>query len=144
MDLRSLSIIVVFGDPETEVVLPLLESDLVPLMLASINGSLENERVEMKNGFAIDVVLASGGYPDDYKKGIVIEGLNDLDSDTIVFHAGTKMNKGDLVTNGGRVLNVVEIGIEFETTLKKVYDSIKKIHFDNMHFRNDIGFRALK
>ena len=133
-----------FGDPETEVVLPLLESDLVPLLLASINGSLDNEELKIKTGFAVDVVLASGGYPDAYEKGKIITGLNTLESEIIVFHAGTKMDGDILVTNGGRVLNVVGLGDEFEITQKNVYESIKRIHFDDMHYRNDIGFRAQK
>jgi phosphoribosylamine--glycine ligase len=128
-----------FGDPETEVVLPLLESDLVPLMLASINGTLENECIKFKNGFAVDIVLASGGYPDKYEKGKIITGLNNLDSDIIVFHAGTKMDGDNLVTNGGRVLNVVGLGKDFKPTQQKVYREIKKIHFDKMHYRKDIG-----
>ena len=132
-----------FGDPETEVVLPLLESDLVPLMLASINRTLNNEGIKIKDGFAVDVVLASGGYPDAYEKAKVIKGLNELDSDIVVFHAGTTMDGNKLVTNGGRVLNVVGMGKEFKPTQQKVYDNIKKIHFDKIHFRKDIGNRAL-
>jgi len=132
-----------FGDPETEVVLPLLESDLIPLMLATIHGTIKNEIVEIKDGFAVDVVLASGGYPDAYDKGISITGLNDIDSDIIVFHAGTKMDGQNLITSGGRVLNVVGLGEDFKSTRKNVYDAIKKIQFDKMHYRKDIGFRAL-
>jgi phosphoribosylamine---glycine ligase len=128
-----------FGDPETEVVLPLLESDLVPLMLASINGTIEKEDIKIKDGFAVDVVLASGGYPDKYEKGKIITGLNSLDSDILVFHAGTKIEGDNLVTNGGRVLNVVGLGKEFKPTQQKVYKEIKKIHFDKMHYRTDIG-----
>jgi len=132
-----------FGDPETEVVLPLLESDLIPLMLATIHGTIKNEIVEIKDGFAVDVVLASGGYPDAYDKGISITGLNDIDSDIIVFHAGTKMDGQNLITSGGRVLNVVGLGEDFKSTRKNVYDAIKKIQFDKIHYRKDIGFRAL-
>ena len=132
-----------FGDPETEVVLPMLESDLIPLMLATINGAIKDENVKIKNGYAVDVVLASGGYPDAYKKGNTISGLSDLDSEIIVFHAGTKMDGDNLVTNGGRVLNVVGLGKDFKSTRQKVYDAIKKIKFDKMHYRKDIGFRAL-
>ncbi|MFC2088697.1 phosphoribosylamine--glycine ligase [Calditrichota bacterium] len=132
-----------FGDPETEVVLPLLESDLIPLMMASIVGTLKDEIVKIKEGFAVDVVLASGGYPDSYEKGKVIEGLNNLDSDILVFHAGTKMDGSKLVTNGGRVLNIVVLGNEFRTTQQKVYDVVQKIEFEKMHYRKDIGHRAL-
>jgi phosphoribosylamine---glycine ligase len=132
-----------FGDPETEVVLPLLESDLVPLMLASINGTIDNEEIKIKNGFAVDVVLASGGYPDAYEKGEVIKGLDELDFDIIVFHAGTKMKGENLVTNGGRVLNIVGFGTKIKTVQQKVYENIKRINFDKMHYRRDIGNKAL-
>jgi phosphoribosylamine--glycine ligase len=132
-----------FGDPETEVVLPLLNSDLVPLMLASISGTIKNENVKMNERFAVDVVMSSGGYPDVYEKGKVINGLNNLDNDILVFHAGTKKEGDNLVTNGGRVLNIVGFGNELKSTQHKVYDEIKKIHFDEMHFRTDIGNRAL-
>jgi len=87
--------------------------------------------------------LASGGYPDAYDKGISITGLNDIDSDIIVFHAGTKMDGQNLVTIGGRVLNVIGLGKDFKSTRKKVYDAIKIIQFEKMHYRKDIGFRAL-
>jgi len=128
-----------FGDPETEVVLPLLESDLVPLMLASINGTLNSEEIKIKEGFAVDVVLASGGYPDAYEKGKDISGLSDVDSDIIIFHAGTKMDGENLVTNGGRVLNVVGFGDKFKSAQQMVYNAINKIYFDDIHFRKDIG-----
>jgi len=133
-----------FGDPETEVVLPLLESDLVPLMLASINGTLKNEIIKMEEGFAVDVVMASGGYPDSYEKGKIIQGLNNLNSDILVFHAGTKMEGSNLLTNGGRVLNVVALGNEFKQTRQHVYKNVNKISFEDAHYRKDIGFRALK
>ena len=132
-----------FGDPETEVVLPMLESDLIPLMLATINGTIKDENIEIKDGYAVDVVLASGGYPDAYEKGKPITELNTLDSDITVFHAGTKMDGNNLVTNGGRVLNVVGLGKDFKSTRQKVYNAVKQIKFDNMHYRKDIGFRAL-
>lgn len=132
-----------FGDPETEVVLPLLDSDLVQLMLASINGKLKDERINIKEGYAVDVVLASGGYPDAYEKGKVIEGLNNLDKEILVFHAGTKMDGGKLLTNGGRVLNIVALGNDFKATRQKVYDAVEKIEFEKKHYRKDIGNRAL-
>jgi phosphoribosylamine--glycine ligase len=132
-----------FGDPETEVVLPLLKSDLLPLLLACCEGNLSRQYVQINDGYAIDVVMASGGYPGTYEKGKEIQGLNSLPDDVLVFHAGTKTEAGNLVTNGGRVLNVVTRGDDFETTQSYLYKNIKKIHFDKMHWRRDIGFRAI-
>ena len=133
-----------FGDPETEVVLPLLDSDLVPLMLATIDGYLKNFNIKLKAGYAVDVVLASGGYPDSYEKGKVIETTGKLDKDIIVFHAGTATQDHNLVTSGGRVLNVVALGEKFRDTQKLVYENIKMIVFEKMVYRNDIGNKALK
>ena len=112
-------------------------------MLASINGTLNDKTINIKDGFAVDVVLSSGGYPDAYEKGVSIKGLEDMESDILVFHAGTKMDGENLVTNGGRVLNVIGLGKDFKLTRKNVYNAIKKIQFDKMHYRKDIGFRAL-
>jgi phosphoribosylamine--glycine ligase len=133
-----------FGDPETEVVLPLLKSDLVPILLASVDGTLDRCRVEMYDGWAVDVVLASGGYPDKYEKEKVIGGLEKLPDDILIFHAGTKLKNGNIVTSGGRVLNIVARGDSFTEAQSAVYNHIKKINFDAMHYRKDIGFRAIK
>lgn len=132
-----------FGDPETEVVLPLLKSDLLPILLSCTNGTLGKQDLVVYDGFAVDVVMASGGYPDAYDKGIEITGLNSLPDDILVFHAGTKYEHEKLVTSGGRVLNVVAQGDNFIDTQSYLYDNIKKIHFDKMHWRTDIGFRAV-
>jgi len=132
-----------FGDPETEVVLPLLESDLVPLMLATIDGNLKETDLINKPGFALDVVLTSGGYPDDYEKGKLITGLEDIDKDLLVFHAGTKSADNKILTNGGRVLNIVGVDNDLLKAKNKVYENIKKINFDKMHYRKDIAYRAL-
>jgi len=132
-----------FGDPETEVVLPLLKSDLVPLMIACTEGNLEKYEVEVCPGYAIDVVLASGGYPDSYNKGIEISGITDIPEDILVFHAGTKIDNGKLVTSGGRVLNVIAMGSDFKQTQNYLYQNINKIYFQDMHYRKDIGFRAI-
>jgi phosphoribosylamine--glycine ligase len=133
-----------FGDPETEVVLPLLDSDLVPLLLASIEGNLIKHTVRLKEGYAFDVVLASGGYPDAYEKGKVISGLETLNDKIMVFHAGTSFSEGNLLTNGGRVLNIVGVGSSLKAVREFVYKNIKNISFERMHYRNDIGFRAFK
>lgn len=132
-----------FGDPETEVVLPLLSSDLVPLLMAAIDGTLHQRKVEFFPGYAIDVVLASGGYPGAYEKGKPISGLQDMDEDILIFHAGTAQTNDRLVTSGGRVLNIVARGDDFLKLRKRLYQNIEKIHFDRMHFRKDIGFRVL-
>lgn len=133
-----------FGDPETEVVLPLLRSDLVPLLLACVDGNLKNHKVDIKPGYAFDVVLASGGYPDAYEKGKVISGLEHLDDRILVFHAGTSISEERLINSGGRVLNIVAIGDTFESVRNLVYQNIDKIKFEGMHYRTDIGFRAFK
>jgi phosphoribosylamine--glycine ligase len=133
-----------FGDPETEVVLPLLKSDLVPLLNACTDGTLSDHQIEVQRCYAVDVVLASGGYPDKYEKHKKISGLDKLPEDITVFHAGTAIVNNTLVTNGGRVLNIIATGPDFMTTQRYLYASIEKIHFENMHYRTDIGFRALQ
>jgi len=132
-----------FGDPETEAVLPLIESDLVPLFQASIDGDLKNHTMKIKNQSAMDVVMASGGYPDSYQKGYEISGLNDQNSDILVFHAGTEKYKEKTVTSGGRVLNIVALGKDLQSAREKVYGSITNIDFKDCYYRRDIGFRAL-
>jgi phosphoribosylamine--glycine ligase len=133
-----------FGDPEAEVILPLLESDIVVLMQATIEGSIKKHTVSLFDGYALDVVLASGGYPDAYEKGKAIEGLNSLDPDILVFHAGTKMEDNLLTTSGGRVLNIVARGSDFLQLRNVLYQNIERISFDGMQYRKDIGYRALK
>ena len=124
--------------------MPLLKSDLVPLMEASINGTIRQETIQLYDDFAMDVVLASGGYPDKYEKGKAIEGLESLDSDILVFHAGTKLENDVLVTNGGRVLNIVACGKDFLSLTKSLYKNVERIKFKGAHYRTDIGYRARK
>jgi len=133
-----------FGDPEAEVVLPLLKSDLVPLLEAAINGTIHEQTIEFYDNFALDVVITSGGYPDKYEKGKVIEGLQSLDSDILVFHAGTKRENDFLVTNGGRVLNIVACEKDFMTLSEKLYKNVERIIFEGAHYRKDIGYKARK
>jgi phosphoribosylamine--glycine ligase len=137
-----------FGDPETQVTLPRLNTDLVDLCLASINGKIAGMKLEWKNKSAICVVLASGGYPGDYKKGIEITGLEDSifkgSPETYVFHAGTKLQNGKIVTVGGRVLNVVSLGETIRQAFDNVYESVEMIKFEGMHYRKDIAYRALE
>ena len=131
-----------FGDPETQVVLPLLKGDLVKIMLAVRNGELDKAEVAFSDGAAACVILASGGYPQSYKKGYPIE-IGNI-GDATVFHAGTKLSDGQLVTSGGRVLGVTAIGSDLKEALKKAYYASENIKFENMHKRTDIGARALK
>jgi phosphoribosylamine---glycine ligase len=127
-----------FGDPETQVILPLLKTDLYNIMLACINGTLADMDIEWHDGYCATVVCASPGYPESYPKGLAINGLNAV-RDVIVFHAGTAIKDGQLVTNGGRVLAVTALGASLDTALQKSYAGVDTIQFNNMHFRSDIG-----
>ena len=134
-----------FGDPETQPMTMLMESELLPVLLSSIEGGIEKTQIKWKNGYSVCVVLASGGYPGKYKKGKVIRGLEDVEKmeDVYVFHAGTKRDKGKIVTNGGRVLGITSYAEEFAVAQKRVYEAVEKIHFEGMHYRKDIGNKAL-
>ena len=135
-----------FGDPETQVVLPLLKSDLAEIMVACANGTLPPDLVEWSDKAAVCVVMASGGYPASYKKGIPITGLkaaNAMD-DVVVFHAGTREEDGKILTNGGRVLGVTAVADDIPSAQQKAYDAVDKIHFDGAHYRQDIAWRALR
>ncbi len=126
------------GDPETEVVIPRIQSDLVDLFEAVANENLASSVVEIDPRSATTVMLVSGGYPEDYEKGKVISGIN-MVSDSIVFHAGTKISGNDILSNGGRVLAVTSYGNDFQEAIKKSYQNIAKLNFDKMYFRKDIG-----
>ncbi len=135
-----------FGDPETQVVLPRLESDLVEIMLAAAEGRPEDIDLTWSDQWAVSVVLASEGYPGSYEKGKVILGVKDAESmnKVIVFHAGTALNSdGELITNGGRVLNVVGLGSTFEKARARAYEACEAINFEGKQLRSDIGKRAL-
>lgn len=127
------------GDPETEVVIPRLKSDLVELFLAVANEKLDEVTIEIDKRSATTIMLVSGGYPEDYEKGFEITGISSIE-DSIVFHAGTKLDNGNVVTNGGRVLAVTSFGDSFQEAIKKSYQNIDKLQFDKMYFRKDIGF----
>src|SRR6218665_1749981 len=127
------------GDPETEVVVPRLKSDLVELFLAVANEKLDEFNLEVDERSATTVMIVSGGYPEDFEKGKVISGLENIE-DSIVFHAGTKLDNGNVVTNGGRVIAVTSYGDNFQEAIKKSYQNIDKLSFDKMYFRKDIGF----
>jgi len=134
-----------FGDPEVQVVLPRMTSDLVPLFEATIDGTLDAAPVEWDDGACVTVVMASGGYPGAYEKGKAITGLDDAgrEDGVVVFHAGTKQSDGSVVTNGGRVLNVTAVGPDIPATIDKAYEAAGHIHFEGAQYRKDIGRKAL-
>lgn len=127
------------GDPETEVVLPRLKSDLVEIFEAIADGKLSEKTLETDERTATTVMMVSGGYPEDYEKGKVISGIDSV-NDSIVFHAGTTLKDGNVVTSGGRVLAVTSYGNDFKEALKKSYNSIEKIRFEKQYYRTDLGF----
>jgi phosphoribosylamine--glycine ligase len=129
-----------FGDPECEALLPRLESDLLEIMLAVASCTLDRVDVHWSDDASVTVMLASGGYPGSYARGVPISGLDDVDRDIVVFHAGTKRDaSGRFVTNGGRVLAVTSTAPTIAAARAKVYRNIERIHFDGMHYRTDIG-----
>ena len=127
------------GDPETEVVLPRIQSDLVALFEATAHQKLEGFNLEIDDRSATTVMLVSGGYPEAYEKGMEITGLSEVE-DSIVFHAGTAIQNGKIVTNGGRVIAITSFDKNYRKALKKSYQNIEKISFDRMYYRTDIGF----
>ena len=126
------------GDPETEVVIPRLKTDLVELFLAVANEKLDQIALEVDERSATTIMVVSGGYPEEFEKGKVISGLENI-TDSIVFHAGTKLENNQVLSNGGRVLTVTSYGDNFEEAIKKSYQNIAKLQFDKMYFRRDIG-----
>ena len=134
-----------FGDPETQVVLPLLKSDLLTIMQACENGTLAETEVEFSTGAACCVIIASGGYPEKYEKGktISLNGAEDAEN-VRVFHSGTALKDGALVTNGGRVLGVTATADTLKQAIADAYTAARKIHFDGMFMRSDIGARAMQ
>ena len=134
-----------FGDPETQVVLPLLDSDLVEVMLACIDGKLAETEVKWSNGAAVCIVMAAGGYPRSYNKGDEITGVAECEkADNMVFQAGTAMKDGKLVTCGGRVLGVIAKADGIKEAVDKAYAGVDKISFKDAHFRHDIAHWALE
>ncbi|HEK8912972.1 TPA: phosphoribosylamine--glycine ligase [Clostridioides difficile] len=128
-----------FGDPETQSVLFRLETDLHEIMEAILDNKLKDIEINYSDDEAVCVLLTSGGYPDSYEKGKIITGLENLDDDIVVFHSGTKMFDGNLVTNGGRVIGITAKSTRVKDAAEKVYENIKKINFEGMHYRTDIG-----
>ncbi len=134
-----------FGDPETQIILPRLKSDLVEILVACIEGRLDASMVEWHDGCSVGVVVASGGYPGPYARGLPISGLDDVERDVAVFHAGTRIAPdGSVVTDGGRVLAVVSTALEMAGARERVYRNVPRISFDGMMYRTDIALREVK
>lgn len=135
-----------FGDPETQVVLPRLKTDLLEIMEACVDGKLADMNIEWYDNAAVCVVLASGGYPVEYEKGFEIKGLDEIKkyNNIVVFHAGTAEKDGKLVTNGGRVLGITGIGDNINEAIKTAYEGVEIVDFDKKHFRTDIGRKEYK
>jgi len=140
---KALEFNVRLGDPETQSILPRLQSDIVEMFMAACDGRLHEIKVKWDEQSCVCVVIASGGYPGKYQNGFAIKGLDEIkDPDTFVFHAGTKNDGGTLVTNGGRVLGVTALGRNLEAAGAKAYNAVSKIEFDHMFFRRDIGSKG--
>jgi phosphoribosylamine--glycine ligase len=133
-----------FGDPETQVVLPLLKTDLVDIVMAVVQGNLDRVKIKWSSEACVGVVMASGGYPSSYKTGFPIQGIDSVDKDVLVFHAGTKLgNDGVIYTDGGRVLAVVCVGRDMTEAREKVYHNIPNIYFEGGYYRKDIALREI-
>jgi phosphoribosylamine--glycine ligase len=134
-----------FGDPETQVLLPRVKSDLLPLLEATIDGEINKCAIEWDTRAAVTVVLASAGYPGKYETGKSISGLDDAAKvkDVQIFHAGTKRANGEIKTAGGRVLAVTALGLTIEDARQRAYDAVSRIHFENCYYRRDIALSAV-
>jgi len=137
-EVKVLEFNVRFGDPETQVIIPRMKTDLVDVLEACAEGRLSEIEIEWSDQEAVCVVLASGGYPGKYEKGKEIKGLEN-DFDSIIIHAGTKLDDGKVLTNGGRVMGVVSLGATVKEAREKSYASVGKISFEGMGYRTDIG-----
>jgi len=135
-----------FGDPETQVVLPVIKGDFLQLLYTAAQGKIDKAAVEYNGGSSVCVIAASGGYPDSYEKGFDITGLDELRADIIIYHAGTKELNGKVITNGGRVLGVTSVLPDFNLMLAKdlAYNALERINFKNIYYRKDISDKALK
>jgi len=133
-----------FGDPETQVLMPRLESDLLPILKACVSGTLAQTAVRWHDNAAVGVVLASGGYPGGFVTGMTIQGLETLDADVQAFHAGTRLENGRLITAGGRVLTLVATGRTLAEARAHAYDNVARIRFAGMHYRTDIALREIE
>lgn len=133
-----------FGDPETEVLLPALKTDLAEIVKACLEGRLGKLTLEFEEGYFVDVVQVSGGYPKKYEKGFPIQGLENAQKEALVFQAGTRLINGQLCNNGGRVLNIVAQGNTLQEAIDKAYAACEKVHFEGHFYRKDIGQRQHK
>lgn len=132
------------GDPESESIMPRITSDLLELLVATGNNQLHEKKIEISEGYSVAVMLVSGGYPGDYRKGLPVTGVEQV-KDSIIFHAGTKQTEnGSVITNGGRVLATVSLAKNLEEALRLSYDSASKIHFDDSYYRKDLGLDLMK
>ena len=134
-----------FGDPEAQVILPMIDDDVSPLLMSAASGELATPHVSLDPRPRVGIVLASGGYPDTYDTGKVIHGVEDAEAipDVHVFHSGTARRGSDIVTAGGRVLTVVASDRDYRHAIDRAYQAAGKITFDGMHYRKDIGAKAL-
>ena len=135
-----------FGDPETQAILPRMVTDIVPVFLACCDGKLDQQKIEYSDQPCVTVVMASGGYPGSYKKGIPIEGIETAEAidGVVVFQAGVKQDRDDLLTAGGRVLNVTAVAPTLPEAIEKAYTAVSRIHFEGAHYRTDIAQKALR
>ena len=132
-----------FGDPETQVLLSRLETDLLDLLEACLEGTLARQTPRWKEGAAVCVIAASGGYPDAYETGKPIQGLAGAAEEAVVFHAGTRLEDGVFLTAGGRVLGVTATGADLGEARERAYRATRQITFEGMHYRRDIGAKGL-
>jgi phosphoribosylamine---glycine ligase len=133
-----------FGDPETQVILPLLKTDLVDVLMAVVEGRLDRMNIEWSSAACVGVVVASGGYPGSYRTGFPIKGLDDVDQDALVFHAGTRLgDDGTVLTDGGRVLTVVATGKNIAAAREQAYAKVSRISFEGCYYRKDIALREI-
>jgi phosphoribosylamine---glycine ligase len=135
-----------FGDPETQVIVPRIKGDLIPALQACIDGKLKESHLKWRSDTAVCVVMAAGGYPGAYQKGQVIKGLRQAGSlkDATVFHAGTSVKNGRIITSGGRVLGVTALGKSLTKAISQAYKAVQQVDFEKAHFRTDIGAKALE
>jgi phosphoribosylamine--glycine ligase len=135
-----------FGDPETQPIVTLMKSDLFPVLFNAATGNLKEEKIEWKEGASLCVIMASSGYPGEYKKGYEIKGLEEVKEgdDLVIFHAGTEFKNGKFYTSGGRVLGVTGVGKDLKEAFEKTYSAVKKITWEGVHYRKDIGRKGLK
>jgi len=133
-----------FGDPESQVTLPLLKTDLVDILMAVVEGNLDQVKIQWSDDACVGVVMASGGYPGSYKTGFPIKGLDKAEKDVLIFHAGTRLgNDGTIYTSGGRVLTVVGVGKNIAGAREKVYANLPDIYFEGCYYRKDIALREI-